>query len=232
MQPIRGRFDQRLNELSQDIARLGSLTDEAIEQSTRALSARDVALARQIGENDRVINAMRYQIEEQAYALLATQQPMARDLRQIASVISIVTDIERMADHAAGIARLVVRMGDELPTETPTAIFQMAEVGRRMLHQSLDAYLASDAVLARAVAEQDDEMDDLYAQVSKQLFDQMVADPSSIACSSYQLWVAHNLERIGDRTTNICERTIYVATGQLTDLDDLQDEADPYYDRV
>jgi len=221
---IRETFHHRLDQLSQDLVRIGSLVDEAIEQGMRALTTRDLTLARQVITNDRVINAMRYQVEEQAYALLATQQPMARDLRQIVAAISIATNMERMGDHAAGIAQLAIRIGEAPLVKPPNDLLHMAEAARRMFRQSLDAYLAGDPVLARSVVDQDDELDLLHRQVLEELIHVMVEDPSTVTSATYLLWVAHNLERLGDRTTNICERIIYVATGELADLDASYDE--------
>lgn len=226
MKQIRETFHHRLDQLSQDLLRIGSLVDEAIEQSMRALTTQDLTLARQVIQNDRVINAMRYQVEEQAYALLATQQPMARDLRQIVSSISIATNMERMADHAAGNARLVLRIGAVPPISLPNELLHMAEAGRRMLRQSLDAFVAFDPDLARSIVSQDDELDELHASVLHELLRAMVENPSAVTGATYLLWVAHNLERIGDRVVNICERIIYVATGELADLDTFDDELD------
>lgn len=226
MRTIRETFHQRLEHLSQDIARLGSMVDEALESSMQALVNHDVRLAREVIANDRVINAMRYQVEEQAHALLATQQPMARDLRQITASISLATNLERMGDHAAGIARLAIRIADSPTIPPPNSLLQMAEIAHQMLRQSLDAFLVTDAAAARTIVTADDELDRLHNVVTNELLRSMVEDAGTVTCATYLLWVAHNLERIGDRATNICERVIYVATGELADIDNFEDEAD------
>lgn len=214
----RGTFHQRLDELGQDIVRLGSMVDEAIQQSVEALRRRDIELARQVVAADEAINELRFSIEERSFALIATQQPMASDLRSIIAAMNIAVEVERMGDHAAGTARLVGRMADQPLLKPLIDIPHMAETVRQMLRRSLDAYLRRDVELARQVSAQDDEVDSLYNQIFRELVTFMIEDPTTVTRATYLLWVAHNLERIGDRATNICERVIYMVTGQLMEF--------------
>jgi phosphate transport system protein len=204
--------------IQDNILRLGSLVDTAIDRSMTCLKQQDVSLAHQLIADDQVINDLRFTIEEECITLIATQQPTARDLRAVIVAMHIVTDMERMADHATGIAKTVIRMGDESLLKPLVDIPRMADVAREMLRQSLDAYLHRDIELARKVAERDDEIDALYNQIFRELLSFMVEDPKTTTRGTYLLWVAHNLERIGDRVTNITERVIYMDTGQMKEL--------------
>lgn len=214
----RGTFHHRLDELGQDILRLSSMVDEAIRKSVEALRDRDVKVAREVVEADEIINGLRFSIEERSFTLIATQQPMASDLRAIIAAMNIAVEVERMGDHAAGIAKLVGRMADQPLLKPLIDIPRMADLCRQMLRRSLDAYLNRDAELAKQVSLQDDELDSLYNQVFRELVSFMIEDPSTVTRATYLLWVAHNLERIGDRVTNICERVIYMVTGQLMEF--------------
>jgi phosphate transport system protein len=208
-------LDEGLNALQNDLLRLASLVDQAIDRSMQALRHRDHALAQKIIDGDAELNRLRYEVEESCLAILATQQPAAGDLRAILAVETIAVELERMGDHAEGIAKIVLRMGEEPPVTPVAEIPQMAEICRRMLKQSLDTFLARDPVAARRVGEADDSIDTLY----RELFDRLVAlmgrDPSAVERGTYLLWIAHNLERIGDRITNIVERVIFMTTGQM-----------------
>jgi phosphate transport system protein len=215
----RSGFDQQLKRLSESLIRMGSLIDEALGLAIQALVERDSALALRVIRGDREINTLRYAIEEQSYLLLATQQPMATDLRRIASAISLATNLERMADHATGIAVLARRLNQEPVLKPLVEIPRMAEIARAMLRRALDAYLMVDPVLARQVAEEDRQINQLNEQVLRELLTYMVDDPRAIRRATFLLWVAHNLERWGDRIKNICERVVYVATGELADFD-------------
>jgi phosphate transport system protein len=211
----RKSLDEGLNALQNDLLRMASLVDQAIDRSMQALRSRDLGLAQKIIAGDAELNRLRYEVEESCLAILATQQPAARDLRAILAVETIAVELERMGDHAEGIAKIVLRMGDEPPVTPLVEIPQMAEICRRMLKQSLDTFLARDPEAARRVGEADDDIDTLY----RELFDRMVAimgrDPSAVERGTYLLWIAHNLERIGDRITNIVERVIFMTTGQM-----------------
>lgn len=223
MSSIRGNFDQQLDYLSQQILRMGSLVDEAIKDAIEALMKRDNNLARQVIKNDNIINDLRYQVEEQCYVLLATQQPLAGDLRRVAATISIVTNMERMADHAAGVASLSIKLNDEPKLKAYVDLPRMAEIARDMLRRALDGYITADAEKAFLVAKDDQQINQLDEQVLRELLSYMIEDPRNIRRATYLLWISHNLERIGDRCKNICERVVYVATGELADFDDVSD---------
>jgi len=192
-----------------------SLVDQAIDRSVLALRDRDHTLAQKVIDGDAELNRLRYEVEEACLAILATQQPAAGDLRAILAVETIAVELERMGDHAEGIAKIVLRMGDEPPVTPLVEIPRMADLCRQMLKQSVDTFIARDAEAARRVGETDDSIDALY----RELFDRLVAvmgrDPSAVERGTYLLWIAHNLERIGDRITNIVERVIFMATGQI-----------------
>ena len=214
----RASFDRQLQELQDDALVLGSMVVKAIDRSVDALKRLDAELARQVVSDDLAINARRWQIEETAIRLIATQQPMARDLRTIASVMHVATDLERMGDHAEGIAKIALMHGDQPLLKPLIDIPRMAEVAIRMLRQSLDALVRRDAEAAQAIALEDDEVDALYDQVYRELLTFMIQDPSSIQRATWLLWAAHNLERIADRATNICERVVYLVTGTMEEI--------------
>ena len=215
----RAAFDRQLHALLDDTLLLGSMVEKAIERSVDALVRLDADLARQVISDDAQINARRYQLEEDAVRLIATQQPMAGDLRLIASVIHISTDLERIGDYAAGIAKIVLMHGDQPPVKPLIDIPRMAELGRSMLRRSLDALVRRDIEAARQIVREDDQVDALYDQVYRELLVYMIEDPKLIQRATWLLWAAHNLERIADRATNVCERVVYMVTGQIEELD-------------
>jgi phosphate transport system protein len=214
----RTHLDRDLRLMQDDLLRMAGLLDQAIARSLTALAQRDMALARQIITDDARLNALRFQIEEACLTVIATQQPAAGDLRTIVAAMSIVSDLERMADHAAGIAKTVLRMGDEPLLKPLIDLPRMAEECRQMLRRALDAYVARDADLAREVAAQDDVIDNLYTQIFRELLSYMIEDPRTISRALYLLFSAHNLERIGDRVVNIAERVIFMASGEMKEL--------------
>jgi phosphate transport system protein len=214
----RSAFDQKYIEIRDHLLRLGQLLDAAIDRSMTALKNQDQALARQIVADDAVINDLRFTVEEACLALIATQQPAASDLRSVITAMNLVNDMERMADHAAGIAKTVIRMGDEPLLKPLVDIPRMANFARDMLKRGLDAFLAHDAEAARAIAAEDDEIDHLYKAIFDELLGIMARDPGTISRGTYLLWCAHNVERIGDRATNIAERVIFLTTGTMKEL--------------
>ncbi len=219
MLKTRGRLDRELSQIQEEILSLGDMVEQAIQRSIQALKKRDVALAQQIIHQDQDINALRYAIEELCLTVIATQQPVAVDLRTIIAAIHIAVEMERMADHAAGIAQLTLRMAGEPLLKPLIDVPRMADIACEMLHASLDAFLARDPDAARAVATRDDEMDQLADQVFRELLTYMLQDPRSINRATFLLWVTHNLERIGDRVTNVSERVVFMITGKLEELD-------------
>jgi phosphate transport system protein len=211
-------FDRQLGELRDGILYLADMTDHAIEQAIWALKKQDIKLAEQVVAGDEAINAKRFQLEEKCITLIATQQPAAGDLRAIVAAIHIVTELERMADYARGIADLAIRLCGQPLLKPLIDVPRMAEVDREMMHASLEAYIDRDPNLAIETAKRDAEIDDLYDQVYRELLTYMLQDPKTITQATYLLWVAHNLERIADRVTNICERVIFMTTGELREL--------------
>jgi phosphate transport system protein len=210
-------LDHDLRVVRDDVLRMGSLVEEQTERAVRALKERDVSLAHHVVESDERVNELRYKIEDECLRTMATQQPAARDLRTIIAAMHMAVEMERMADHATGIASICIRMGDEPLIKPLVDIPRMQVAVNAMLHEALDAYIKLDADLARKVTEKDDEVDALYQQILRELLTYMMQDPKTISGATYLLWVAHNLERIGDRVTNLCERVIFAATGELGD---------------
>lgn len=208
-------FDQHLQTLQDELLVLGSMVEEAISRSTDALKNRNLALARQVITDDHNINQKRYDIEEMCVELIATQQPLARDLRMIIAVLNMIVDLERIGDHAEGNAKIAILIGDEEPLKPYVDIPRMAEKTNEMLREALDAFIERDADMARRVMNKDDEVDNLYDQVFRELLTYMAEDPKTISRATRLVWVAHNLERSADRVTNICERTIFVITGKV-----------------
>jgi phosphate transport system protein len=214
----RTAFTQNLQDLQDGVLTLGSMVEKAIGRAVESLRTQDVALAQQVVDEDARINDARWELEEAAINLMATQAPMARDLRRIAAVMHIVTELERMADHAEGIAVLTLRTTDEPLLKPLVDIPRMADIARELLIEALDTYTEMDAERARQVARRDDEVDRLYEQVYRELLTFMISDPKTITRATHLLWVAHNLERIADRVTNICERVVFVVTGQIEEM--------------
>jgi len=194
------------------------MVDKAVGRSIDALKRRDRQEAERIIADDALINKKRYEIEEHCMELIVTQQPMAGDLRFIITVLHIATDLERMGDHAEGIAKINILMGDEPLLKPLVDIPRMADKAREMLRGALDAFIARDAEAARRVAEGDDDIDNLYNQVYRELLTYMLSDPRTISRATHLLWVAHNLERFADRVTNICERVVFNVTGRLEEM--------------
>lgn len=215
---MREEFHHQLDALRDEILVLGSMVGKAIEQAIKALKERNQQLAGRIIEDDERINQKRFAIEDLCVELTATQQPMARDLRTLFAVAHMAVDLERMADHAEGIAKIVLMMGQEPLLKPLIDIPRMAERTQEMLRLALDAFVTRDVDLARQVAAMDDEVDQLDEQIYRELLTYMIQDPSSITRATYLLWTAHNLERMADHVTNLCEWTIYVATARLKEL--------------
>jgi len=214
----RTTLDRDLRMVQDDLLRLGSTIDTAISRALQSLANRDANLARQIVADDADVNKLRFQIEEECFTLIATQQPAARDLRATIAAMNIVSDLERMADHAAGIAEIVIRMGDEPLLKPLIDMPRMADECREMLRQALDAYVRHDVDLARKVAERDDVLDGLYKQIFRELLSYMIEDPRTTTRALYLLFSAHNLERIGDHITNVAERVIFMTSGEMKEL--------------
>ena len=214
----RTAFHRELERLQDEVLVLGSMVEKATLRAVDALRARNMALARAIEAEDTLLNRKRFEIEEAALLLIATQQPMASDLRQLAAILHIVTDLERMGDYAAGIAHICVQIGDEPLIKPLIDVPRMAEKATDMLRRALDAFIERDIAAAEAIAQEDDDVDALYQQVYRELLTIMLANPRTIDQATHLLWVAHNLERVADRVQNICERVVFVVTGRMQEF--------------
>jgi phosphate transport system protein len=218
-------FERDLKELQDELIALGNLVEQSITRAIDALKARDLAACRQVIAGDDLIDRQRVQLEEQCIYLMATQQPLATDLRTLITITHVAVELERMGDYAEGIAKISLTIGGEPPLKPLIDIPRMADKAIEMLHQSMDALLRALLLdddeeatksLAVQVCNNDDEVDALYDQVYRELLILMIQEPGSIQRATYLLWVAHNLERIADRATNIAERTIFLITGEVT----------------
>ncbi len=223
---MRKTFESEIQKLKDEVLVMGSLVEHAILGSVDALKKRDIPASQLIYDADARINAMRYEIEEKVMIAIATQQPMAHDLRLLASLLEVSGELERMGDYAKGIARINIRMGDQPLLKPLIDIPRMARRGTDMLKRSLTAFVNEDAQAALLIPSEDDEIDDLYNQIYHELMLFVIQDARSIERANWLLWVAHNLERLADRVTNICERTIFVATGEMKEIDASDDELD------
>jgi phosphate transport system protein len=215
----RETFERELQRLEDEILALGSMVEEAITQSVESLKRQDLEDSRRLIALDRRINGRRYAIEADALALVAMQQPMAGDLRVLAAVLDIAGELERIGDYAKGIARINLMIGEKPLLKPLVDIPHMAEKARDMLHRALNAFVQQDVELARVIPAEDDEMDNLYNQIYRELITFVAADLSAIEQANHLLWVAHNLERSADRVTNICERVVFTVTGEMVELD-------------
>jgi phosphate transport system protein len=220
----RETLDRALQELLDDILVLGGMVEDAVRAAVAALKQRDLLASEKVYEADDNINKKHFEIEDRCITLIATQQPMAKDLRLLAAVIEISTELERMGDYAKGIAKINILLGTEPLVKPLIDIPRMADLGLDMLHRALVAFVAGDADTAREIPKEDDQIDGLYNQVYRELVTYMIADTTTIDRANFLLWAAHNLERLADRVTNICERTIYMATGEMRELDRSDDE--------
>ena len=215
---IRKTFENELQQVKDEILVLGSMVEQAVADSMDALKKRDVKASQKIYEQDRKINEKRFAIENHLMVLIATQQPMAHDLRLLASSMEIISELERMGDYAKGIATINIRMGDEPLLKPLIDLPRMATIASGMLHRALTAFITEDAEAARAIPAEDDEVDGLYTQIYRELMTFVIQDPKVIERANMLLWAAHNMERMADRVTNICERTVFVVTGEIKEL--------------
>lgn len=212
---VRAEFDRSLEELQTELVGLGDMVEKAIIKSMDALERRDLAVAYEVVGEDDLIDAKRFELEEKCIDLIATQQPLAIDLRTLVAVLHIAVELERMGDYAEGIGKICMIIGDDVPVATPKQFPRMAQMGVAMLRRSLQAMVDRDTALANEVWDSDDEVDDLYDEVCRQIFLDMGQHPHTITAATHFLWVAHDLERIADRATNIAERVIFLVTGRF-----------------
>jgi phosphate transport system protein len=217
---IRTELDQKIHFAKDQILLLGSMVEDAMYRSVRALKDHDFDTSQAILENDQDINRKRFEIESAVIASIARQQPAARDLRLFASVLDLCAELERIGDYAKGIAVINLRSGGLSLPKILNDLYYMSERALDMFHRSLTAFIQEDAETARRIALEDDLIDALYRQVYIEVIDLVMAQPSNMQRGNYVLWAAHNLERMADRVTNVCERTMFIATGELGGLSD------------
>ena len=212
---LRVDLDRQLAHLQEEITLMANVVDKAIYRAVEALKNRDLAESQLVIDGDDYIDMKRYEIEELCVDLIARQQPMAGDLRAIIAMLHIAVELERMGDYAEGISKISLLMGNEPPLKPLIDIPRMANKATEMLRDSVDSLVERDLAKAEQVLEDDDEVDDLYDQVYRELLLFMIQDPRSIQRATYLLWAAHDLERIADRATNIAERVMFLITGRI-----------------
>ncbi len=221
----RETLDRQIHHLQDEVLLLGSMVEQAVIASVDALVRRDVPASRKIFRNDQLVNEKRYAIENAILILIATQQPMARDLRLMAAILEVITELERMGDYAKGIAKITIHLGDTPIPISMRDFTTMSDLAVSMLHRALGAFISENAQLAHEIPAEDDQVDALYNQIHHEAVAAMISSPEAIDQTNQMMWVAHNIERLADRVTNICERTVFIATGELMEMD-TDDEED------
>jgi phosphate transport system protein len=220
----RETLDRQMHHLQDEVLLLGSMVEQATMKAMDALKNHDLKSARQLYKHDQVINEKRYAIENAILIIMATQQPMAHDLRELAAFLEVTGELERMGDYAKGICKVTLLLAD-VPLPIPLHdLERMAELGVAMLHDALGAFISENANQANQIPRRDDEVDELYNRVYHSLVNAMIANPEIIDHANHLMWVAHNLERLADRVSNICERTVFIATGELLELETSDEE--------
>ncbi len=214
----REAYHKSLKELQNDVLQMALMVGSAIKDSIEALRDRDIEKSKSIVKNDVAVNRKRFVIEEKCIQLIATQQPMAVDLRTLASIINIITDLERIGDHAEGIAKISVSIGAEPLVKPLIDMPVMADKALSMLQRCMQAFVDRDVETARKICNEDDEVDALYDEIYTELVHLMIKDPKIIKDATYLIWAAHNIERIADRVTNIAERVVYMVTGKMEEM--------------
>jgi len=217
---IRTELDQKIHFSKDQILLLGSMVEEAMYRSVQALKDHDFDASQVVLENDQAVNRKRFEIEALVISSIATEQPLAHDLRVLASVLDLCTELERIGDYAKGIASLNLRSGGLGLPKILGDLYYMSEKALDMFHRAMTAFIQEDIIGARAIAKEDDVIDALYEQVYNEVMDLVSDNPMNMERGNYVLWVAHNLERMADRVTNVCERTVYIATGELGEITD------------
>ena len=222
----RQTLDREIHHLQDEVLLLGSMVEQAMLNAIDTLKRRDLEAARRVYKDDDLINEKRYAIENRVLILFATQQPIAHDLRLMAAILEVITELERMGDYAKGIAKINLLIGED---ETPIPmreISRMGDLAVGMLHRALSAFINEDVNMAYRIPKEDDLVDDLYNEIHHKNVEGMIANPATIDQANYIMWIVHNIERMADRVTNICERTIFIATGELLEIDASDDEWD------
>jgi phosphate transport system protein len=219
----REALDRQMHQLQDEVLLLGSMVEQAVLNAVDCLKRRDTVTATRIYDEDQLVNEKRFAIENAVLILIATQQPIARDLRMLAAMLEVIGELERIGDYAKGIAKVTVRLGESSIVIPIRDIEKMAESSVNMLHRGLTAFIEGNIKQASAIPLEDDEIDDMYNHIYRHVINMMIANPQVVDQANLLLWVAHNLERVGDRVTNICERTVFIITGELLEFDSTDD---------
>jgi phosphate transport system protein len=219
-------FERKIKQIQDEIFLLGSMVEQATLDSASAFKNRDINASKILVEDDQAINDKRFAIENAILILMATQQPLAHDLRQLASMLIVTNELERMGDYAKGIAHNTIRLGQKEIPAPVRDIERMAEIGVSMLHRALSAFINEDVQVAVTLPAEDDEVDSLFNKCYRSIVNGMIANPTIIDDSSLLLWVVHNLERFSDRVVNICERTVFIKSGEMFEMDSGEDDMD------
>jgi phosphate transport system protein len=221
----RDTLDRKIHQLQDEVLLLGSMVEQAALSSVDALKNRDVKAAQKVYDNDQLINEKRFAIENAILIVMATQQPLAHDLRLLVAILDVTTELERMGDYAKGIAKITRRLANDDSVPIPVREFtQMVDLAVSMLHRALGAFIDENVNQASTIPLEDDDVDDLYVQVYHKVVNAMIKNPEIIDMANNMMWVAHNLERMADRVTNICERTVFIVTGELLEIEPSDDE--------
>ncbi len=215
-------FQERFHQVEEHVLAMGNMVMKAIERSIEAMKKRDLNLGHQIIADDSKINKQRFAIEDECIKVIAAEQPLETDLRMIVAVLNILTELERIGDYAAGIAKIVIMIGDEAPLKPLIDIPRMGEITRDMIDKSLRSFVTRNVELAMQVVSLDSVVDSLYDQVFRELLTIMMVDPKTTNRATRLIWIAHNLERAADRATNICERVVFTVTGKMEEIGDLK----------
>lgn len=215
----RENLNLQIHLIQDELLLMGNLVEQATLQAVKSLKLHDVELARQTYNNDRVINEKRYAVENAVLILIATQQPLAHDLRLLAAMLEISSEMERMGDYAKGICKVVFNLGDSKIPMPIDELEQMADAAVSMFHRALAAFISEDSVTAKSIPPEDDKVDMLFKQAQFFMVKAINDQPEILDKANLLLWIAHNLERMADRVTNICERTYFVATGEFMELE-------------
>ena len=222
----REHMDNLINQLKDDVLILESMVREAVLDGVKALMTKDKKLGKQVVKNDRLINEKRFQIENECLITIATQQPMASDLRVLASILEIVTELERIGDYAKGLSKIARKMKEQEIIPVMENLNEMTEIAVDMMQRSVKAFVEGDVAAARAIPQLDDKVDKRFNKIYEGLVSYMQEHPETIEYSNHLQWAAHNIERMADRVTNICERTLFIETGSIYELEESGDE--PY----
>ena len=222
----RNTLDREIRLVQDETLLLGNLVEQAVLNSVETLKSRDAAAAKAIIRNDAAINDKRFAIENRILLLFATHSPMARDLRLLAAELELITELERIGDYAKGIAKVAVELANQETRIPIQEISDMADLAVSMVHRALEAFITEDLETARKIPIDDDQVDELHKRIYHEIIQSMIADPGSIDRANQIVRVIHNLERTADRATNICERIIFIATGEMLELDSTDDEVE------